>query len=159
MTATLDGYFEELNSAARDANVAEELYRKDALARIKQLELERAFAFRRLNLIKAVASSMTGAKDDAEATARASAAFLGEIGWTGASEMQREVLGRFLPVITALRDATREPADPGDAPREADKPLIKQELAAFEKWYAEKRNAPFLSLMEQEVLELPLVEV
>ncbi len=36
---------------------------------------------------------------------------------------------------------------------------VARELAAFERWYAEKRNAPFLGLMEQEVQELPLVEV
>lgn len=159
MTAALDAYLDELNDAARDANVAEETYRKDALTRIKHLELERAYAFRRLNLIKVVASSMNGAKDEAEAIARASATFLSEIGWTGASEAQREVLGKFLPVIVALQEAAKAPADTGDAGSAADKPSIKQELAAFETWYAEKRNAPFLRLMEQEVLELPLVEV
>lgn len=159
MTAALDAYLDELNTAARDANIAEETYRKDALARIKQLELERAYAFRRLNLIKTVASSMSGAKDEAEAVARASATFLSEIGWNGASEAQREVLGKFLPVIVALQEAVKAPADAGDADRATDKPSIKQELAAFETWFAGKRNVPFLSLMEQEVLELPLVEV
>ena len=73
---------------------------------------------------------------------------LREVGWSGATEPQREVADRFAPVVAALAAAASdEPADPAAA------------LAAFEAWFAEARGAPFLGLMEREVVELPLVEI
>ena len=41
----------------------------------------------------------------------------------------------------------------------AGKRELEYELAVFEEWFAENRNGAFLSLMDGEVLELPLVEV
>ena len=73
---------------------------------------------------------------------------LAEAGWTGATEAQREVAEKFVPVAQAVAAAAAgEEADPAAA------------LAAFEAWYAETRQVPFLALMEREVVELPLVEV
>jgi hypothetical protein len=146
-------YLDRLDQAARSASIAEDAYRKEAMERIKLLERQRAFAFRRLNLVRAVAASLAEAKDEAEAAASGSAALLRELNWNGASESQREVVNRFLPVVAALwrmREGATADADvsPADAA-----------LAEFETWFAANRHAPFESLMDTEVLELPLVEV
>jgi hypothetical protein len=60
------------------------------MERIKALERQRAFAFRRLNLVRAVAASLDGAKDEAEAAARGSSSFLREVSGTlSAAERHR----------------------------------------------------------------------
>jgi hypothetical protein len=152
MTATAS-YLDRLDRAARAASAEEDTYRKVTMERIKALERQRAFAFRRLNLVRAVAASIADANDEAEAAARGSATFLRELNWNGASERQREVVDKFLPVVTALwqmRDGSLPDGEAGPADAA---------LADFERWFAENRNAPFESLMDTEVLELPLVEV
>lgn len=143
------GFLDELQRAAHDAGVAEETTRREALQRIKASEQARAFAYRRLNLVKAVAEAVSGAKDDVEAAARGTAAMLREINWTGASQRQRDVADRFLPVVAAIHGTGKEGAAPA-SPAE--------QLAAFEAWYRADRGGEFLALMEVEVVELPLVE-
>jgi hypothetical protein len=46
-----------------------------------------------------------------------------------------------------------------DEPPAVDVQSIDVDLAAFEAWFAENRNGTFLSLMDAEPLELPLVDV
>jgi hypothetical protein len=154
MTASaLDDYLAGLDEAAHSANVAEEVYRREAMLRIRALEQERAFAFRRLNLMRSVASAAADAKDEVDALAHGSTAFLRELGWSGASESQREVVERFAPVVREVWQASRaETAEGAGA-------AIERELAAFEEWFSSSRGAPFPSIMEGEVVELPLVEV
>jgi hypothetical protein len=146
-------YFDRLKRAADTASAAEDAYRRDAVRRIKEHEQERAFAYRRLNLMQAAAAAVAGAKDEAEAMAQGKSAMLREVNWNGASEPQRQVADRFAPVALALWRAGRDAGGAGQAePPEA-------ALAAFEQWFAESRNGPFLALMEGSTLELPLVEV
>jgi hypothetical protein len=149
----IDNYLQRLDAIARSANAAEDAYRREAAERIKELERERAFSFRRLTLVSAIARSMAGANEEAEAIERGSDAFLREIGWTGATESQRQVLERFKPIIKSLWRMSR------DEPPAVDVQSIDVDLAAFEAWFAENRNGTFLSLMDAEPLELPLVDV
>jgi hypothetical protein len=149
----IDTCIAQLDAAAHAASVAEESYRSEAAERVKGLERARAFAFRRLNLVREVARAMTGAKDEAEALQSGAAAFLREVNWTGGSESQREVIERFKPILAALWRMSGEEAPTGDAPD------IGKDLADFETWFAANRAGSFLSLMDGEVLELPLVEV
>lgn len=154
MTARpIDTYLEQLDATARAASGAEDEYRRDVMERIKNLERVRAFAFRRLNLVRSVVAAMAGAKDEAEATALGSTTFLRELNWSGASESHREVANRFMPIIATLWQMSGEAVPEGVIAR------LDDELTAFENWFAENRNASFLSLMDGEVLELPLVEV
>lgn len=146
-------YLERLETTARAASAVEEAFRREAAKRFRELENERAFAFRRLNLMRSIASAVSGAKDEEEARANGSAAFLRELEWTGASEQQKQVLERFQPVIVTTWEAGREEAS------ETGIETIDKELAAFEKWFDEERKVRFLSLLEREVVELPLVEV
>lgn len=150
---TLTAYLEALEQTAHAASVAEEDYRREAARRFRELEQGRAFAFRRLNLMRSVVAAVDGAKDEAEATAKGSEAFLRELDWTGATESQRQAAERFLPVVLSAWQASQ--ADSDQQAAEA----VGRELAAFERWFAESRNAAFLSMLEREVVELPLVEV
>jgi len=153
----LQDLINRLDAAACSASAAEEACREEAAERIRGLELARIYAFRRLNLVKSIASAMNGAKDREEATEWAISAFLREVNWTGASESQREAIGRFQPVIDALWQIRQSEPEAGKT--EPEHELLKHELENFEKWFSENRNGAFLSLMDGEVLELPLVEV
>jgi len=45
------------------------------------------------------------------------------------------------------------------AESEAEKPEIGGQLDSFERWFGKARNGPFLSVLEREIVELPLVEI
>jgi len=163
MTAqTLTAYLDELERTAHAVSAAEERYRREAAARFRELEQERAFAFRRLNLMRTVTAAVAGIEEEAEALTAGGAAFLRELDWTGATESQRQTLERFRPVILAAWRLARAGHETdgetgnGDA---ADGDALARELAAFEQWFAGVRNTPFLAVMEREIVELPLVEV
>jgi hypothetical protein len=147
--STFATWLETLTAEARAASTAEIEYQKAAAARAAELREARAFAWRRLNLMRAVAGAVRGAEDETAAAAAGRAAMLREVGWTGATQTQRDVADRFAPVVLAVWAATRpDVADDGTAAA----------LAGFEAWYAE-RGTQFLALMEREIPELPLVEV
>ncbi|MGZ8323738.1 MAG: hypothetical protein ACXWVC_11810, partial [Rhodoplanes sp.] len=65
---------DELQAAAHDAETAEAAFRRNAAARIAALEQERAFAFRRVNFMRAVAEAVASAEDEDAAVTHASAA-------------------------------------------------------------------------------------
>ena len=56
MTAT--SFLEGLHRAARDAEFAEAAFRREVATRVAGLERDRAFAYRRLNLMKAIAEAV-----------------------------------------------------------------------------------------------------
>jgi len=152
LTALLD----DLDQIAHTAAVNEENFRKEAAARFRELEQDRAFGFRRLNLMRSVTSALSGCETQEDALVKGSAAFLHELGWSGTSDTQQETLQRFEPVIIACWQAAQgDPEQPVAAPNSA---AIIEKLRAFEAWFAENRNGPFLSIMEREIVELPLVE-
>lgn len=145
-----------LGEAAREAGIAEESFRKEAARRIEALRQERAFAFRRLNLLRAVGAAVEEAQDEEQALASGRAVFLRETGLHGVDDRQKAVIERFLPVISAVWLATGAGRQEAEDAVDADPG---EDLAAFERWYEEERGRPFPTLMEREVAELPLVEV
>jgi hypothetical protein len=149
----LTKYFDDLDRQARAANAAEDEFRNNISKRMRELEEERAFAFRRLNLVKAIGAAVLGAKDEDEAKEQGASAFLTEVSWTGGSQSQRDVVARFEPVALALWAASKPEATAQDTAN------VSKELAAFEEWFGQNREAAFLTLMQQELPELPLVEV
>ncbi len=147
---TFATYLDGLDAAARAASGAEVEHQKEAAARAAELRTERAFAWRRLNLMRGLAAAVRGAEEAEAAAAAGRAAMFGLVGWNGATQAQRDAAERFAPVVRAVWAAGREggdETDPGAA------------LAEFEGWFAAERGAPFLGLMEREIVELPLVEV
>lgn len=151
LTALLDN----LDQIAHTASINEENYRKEAAARFRELEQDRAFGFRRLNLMRTVTAAITNSEGEDDAILKGSAAFLQELGWTAASEMQQEALEHFCPIISACWQATQ--SETPEAESDAIGAII-EKLRAFEAWFGEARNGPFLSVMEREIVELPLVE-
>jgi hypothetical protein len=152
LTALLD----DLDRIAHDASINEENYRKEAAVRFRELEQDRAFGFRRLNLMRTVTAALDGSESEEDAILRGSTAFLRELEWSGTSETQQETLTNFAPVIAACWQATQPNTSEAEAP--VDSTTIIEKLRAFEAWFAEHRNGPFLSIMEREMVELPLVE-
>ena len=150
MTHPFTTWLETLAAEARDANAAEQQHRKEAARRAAELRDLRAFAWRRLNLMRGIAAAVRNADDAETATAAGRAVMLREVAWNGATQAQRDVAARFAPVTLAVWAATRP------EPQDADPASV---FAAFEDWYAAERGAPFLGLMEREIVELPLVEV
>src|SRR5690606_34856718 len=108
-----------------------ESYRREIAARMAELERQRAFAFRRLNLVRVIAAKVSGAGDEAEAVALGSAAFLREVEWTGATEAQREVVNRFIPVATAIWKVAAPPPENREDEEVPDAARIDRELTAF----------------------------
>ena len=146
-------YLDGLDRRAREASVAEEQFRKEAARQTEQLKNERVFAYRRLNLLRAIGRAVATAKDEAEAQGSGRSVFYREVGWNGTTQAQRDVAEQFTPVILAIWNA----AGPD---REVDEESsVPETLAAFERWFEESRSTAFLNLMEREVVELPLVEV
>ena len=146
-------YLDDLDRIARGASAAEEQFRREAARRAEELKNERAFAYRRLNLLRAIGRAVATAKDEAEAQGSGRSVLFREVGWNGATQAQLDVAEQFTPVILAIWNA----AGPD---REVDEESsVPETLAAFERWFEESRSTAFLNLMEREVVELPLVEV
>lgn len=162
MTRQYTDLLDELGRLAREKAVAEQAFRKEAALRAEELRQERAFAYRRLNLLRAVAAGVGGAGDETEALAAGRRILMREAAWTGAlTEAREEVARQFEPVSLAVWQAVRAEPEEGAARDDDDdaQPDAGAALAAFEAWYEDARGGAFLGLMEREVLELPLVEV
>ena len=144
-------FIEDLLLAARDAEVSETTYRREAAARIAVLEQNRAFAFRRVNLMKNVAEAVAEADSEEAAIRNALSMLQARLGWTSESEARTAVLTQFAAVPRALY-AERTP---NTAEETAD---VRAALAAFERWYAEGHTTPFWHLFEHHIPETPRVD-
>jgi hypothetical protein len=150
-------FLDDLQAAAHDAEAAEAAFRRSAAARIAALEQERAFAFRRVNFMRAIADAVAAAEDEDAAVAHASATLRARLGWTSDSEARSAVLARFAPVAEALFVALAPEADRA-ANREAAVADVRAALASFETWYDETHAKPFWTLFEHYIPETPLVD-
>jgi hypothetical protein len=149
---TRTSFLDTLKAAADDADAAEGKFRREIAERTKALERERAFAFRRLNLMRAVADAIAAAESEEMAVASATAAVRARLGWASDSEARDAVLSRFAPVARA---AFASLAPPEAEAEEAD---VIQALADFEAWYASTHDNAFWFLFEHYMPETPLVD-
>jgi hypothetical protein len=151
MTAAMIAFLDALKAAADEAGVAEKQFRREAAQRIAGLERERSFAYRRLNLMRAVAAAVTGVEEEEVAVANAVAVLREKLGWVTPSEAREEVLSRFAAIGTA--------AFQGEGTSElASAPSVRKALADFEDWYASCHPVPFLALFEQYIPDTPRVD-
>ena len=152
MTALRASFLAGLQAAADEAASAEAEFRRDAQRRLATLETERAFAFRRLNLMRAIADAVEGAESEEIAVAKALAMLRAKLGWQSDSEARDETVSRFAAVARAVHAGApaREAGTPG--------PDAQRPLADFEAWYAETRGTPFWVLFERDIPETPLVD-
>jgi hypothetical protein len=146
-------FLDALQAAADDAEAAEAAFRRNAAARIAALEQERAYAFRRVNFLRAIADAVSVAEDEETAAAHANAALRTRLGWTSDSKARSAVLTHFAPVAAAIFLAYAAEAD-----REAGRADVRAALASFEAWYAETHAKPFWALFEHYIPETPLVD-
>jgi hypothetical protein len=143
-------FLDVLEAAAEAAEAAEGRFRREAAERVGALEKDRAIAFRRLNLMRAVAEVVADADDADAATANACATLRSRLGWDTDSEARTEVLTHFAPVARAVFFSF--------APAEAPPQSVEEALAEFEAWYAATRTTPFWTLFEHYIPETPLVD-
>ncbi|MDX8465412.1 hypothetical protein RFM26_06905 [Mesorhizobium sp. VK23B] len=138
----------ELRTAAEAAKAAETSFRHEAAMRIAALEQDRAFAFRRLNLMQVIADAMAPAESEDIAVASAFAALRSRLGWNADSDVRLEVISHFGPVAQAMYQDS-------SADQSAN---IHAALAEFEHWYSETRGSSFWALFEQQIPDTPVVD-
>ena len=141
-----------LQSAADNAAEAEAQFRRAANQRFAVLEAARAFAHRRLNLMRAIADAAARPENEEIAVANALAVLREQLGWHGDSEARSQVLSHFAPVACAVAGSVL--AGEGDGPE----PDVATALAEFETWYAKNHPGPFWVLFEQHLPETPVVD-
>lgn len=157
-------FIERLQRQADSAQAAETLYRREAAARIGLLEQERAFAYRRLNLLRAIVeatASHVGAdpnqivsNDEEIAVARGLAVLRSKLGWTSDSATRDATLARFTPVVVAFYHelggngtvASVGVQDVGAA------------LGEFEDWYMKAHGVAFWTLFEVSIPDTPRID-
>jgi hypothetical protein len=141
-----------LQAAADNAAEAEAQFRREASRRFVALEAARAFAHRRLNLMRAIADATPQPESEEIAVANALAVLREKLGWHGDSEARSEVLSHFAEVARAVAGtvSAREFGGP--------EPDVMTTLAEFETWYAQNHPGAFWALFEQHFPETPLVD-
>jgi C4-dicarboxylate-specific signal transduction histidine kinase len=154
MTAAAGSFLAALAAAAEQAKAAEARFRHEAAQRIAALERERAVAYRRLNLMRAIADAVAEMENEEVAGARACLELRGRLGWSQDSEARAEVLARFAAVGRAVFRSFAPSEDAAAAPGVS----VEDALAGFEAWYARERRTPFWLLFDQYVVETPLVD-
>lgn len=138
-----------LAARAEAASTEEAAYRREAQRRTEILERARAFAYRRLNLLKKMAETAAEEPDAKKAAdARLIAAFT-DIGWLSGGldeldEKGRETEARFRPVVEAL--------GAGDEPR------MLVALADFEAWFTQRFGRDFCAVYDRYVPDTPKVD-
>jgi len=101
MTLAATSYLDAFKAAADHAEATEGQFRREAAQRIAALERERAFAYRRLNLVRTITEALTGVETEEIAVANAQAVLRSRLGWSADSEARTEVLARFASVAQA----------------------------------------------------------
>jgi hypothetical protein len=144
-------FLETLQGAASDASAAETAYRREAAAHIKQLERERSFAFRRVNLMKPIADAVARAESEEIAVSAGQAILRAKLGWSGDTEARSAVLTEFAKVALALFANLHPVEDQHPADVLA---LLKE----FEAWYEATHRTSFWDLFDQPMPETPLVD-
>lgn len=144
-------FLEAIEAAASSAAAAETAFRREAAERIKSLERDRSFAFRRLSLMRPIVDAVARAESEELAVAGSLAILRAKLGWSGDSEARSEALTQFAPVAQAIFANLRP--DPKSPP--VDVPAL---LAAFEVWYEAQHRKPFWDLFDQPMQEMPLVD-
>lgn len=161
MTPT-PSFLDELKLAADKTATAEDEIRREAAQRIAALEVERAYAFRRLNLMRAIAEVVATAEGEEIGVAAATAVLRTKLGWSSDSEARDEVITRFAPVAVAmyasLSPVIETPAGQGLAQENQQAPDVLAALTEFERWYAETHPVAFWVLFENYMPETPRVD-
>jgi hypothetical protein len=146
-------FLSTLEAAARAADSEETAFRREAAARIEGLERARTFAFRRLNVLRAMAEAARRAPDADASVAAQLGLIRDRLGWEHAeAETPRAVLERLSALAACIAAEARVDTA---APTSGD-PCA--ELARFEGCYAERFGSPFWALFDRYSPETPVVD-
>lgn len=156
--APTPSFLDEFKLAADRATAAEDEFRREIAKRTKALEVERAYAFRRLNLVRAVADVIAGAESEEIAVATATAVLRTKLGWSSDSEPREVVLARFAPVAQEMFASLSPKGHATSTDEDASEPDVVKALAEFEDWYAKSHTSPFWVLFEVYFQETPVVD-
>jgi hypothetical protein len=161
MPGAADDFLSALRRAADTAQAEEISFRNNVSREIEKRERARQYAFRRLSIAEIMANAARTAKDEATAIAVQTAALRSEFGWHGDTEVRRKIFDAWRQVALAIW-ATVMPApadgDTTSAVAPPQPPDVAAALAAFEAWYLAEFGSNYLSILDQEVQELPVVE-
>jgi len=146
-------FIDRLERAANACAVEEAEFRQTMNASLAALAQARAFAHRRMNVMRSLFDTVGQAEEVETAVAAAIAALRNRLGWREDSDARSEVLERYAAVATAAFIATHEADVEAEAATAAE-----QELAAFEDWYLAARGKPFWVLFEHYMPETQLVD-
>jgi hypothetical protein len=152
MTVTAAAYLDHLKSATVRSETAEAELRREFTDRLKAIETDRAFAYRRYNLMRTIADGVAEAESEGMAVANGLAVLRARLGWHSDSEARTAVLSQFAPVAKAMFLSAAPPE--AEAP-DAD---VLAALTEFETWYAAKHGTPFWILFENHMPETPVVD-
>jgi hypothetical protein len=95
-------FLDALKLAADRATAAEDEIRREIATRTKALENERAYAFRRLNIMRSMAEVTAGAESEEVAVAGATAVLRSKLGWSNDIEARD-----FMPRVDDPHDFGR----------------------------------------------------
>jgi hypothetical protein len=160
VTAATTHFLDALKAAADEAERAEGQFRREIAQRIALLERERAFAFRRLNLMRAVSTAVTGAESEEVAVANGLYALCDKLGWSTKGTARDEVLTHFTRVVQSIFEGLGQPASAPQAEEglQEEQERVQDALSAFEAWYAGTHEAPFWALFDHYIPETPRVD-
>ena len=145
-----------LENEAKGCEAAEAEFRNTMNAKVAELAQARAFAFRRMNVMRSLFDTVASAEDEEIAITKAVKGLRDRLGWIEDSEAREEVLAHYAMVARAAFHATH----PDDRRDEADDVPAEPAtaLSQFEAWYASSREKPFWVLFEHYMPETQLVD-
>jgi hypothetical protein len=147
----------EFEAAARTVQQAEDALRRKMADEVAQLERRRAFAFRRINVVRALVTAAISAETEEAALAAQRAALREELDWRLESAAQREILDRLRPLGKIVWQCAHEDEEGAPAGERASA-AIHAEIEAFENRFEATHGKSFYTLFDQYVPELPVVE-
>jgi hypothetical protein len=145
-------YLTALSVNAKACEEAEAEFRRTMNEKVAELAQARAFAHRRINVMRALVETVETNPDRDSAVDRAVYLLRDRLGWREDSPARNEVLAEYRDVAVAAH-AMFHPDDDDD-----DLPELSEALATFEDWYLEARDKPFWVLFEHYMPETQLVD-
>jgi hypothetical protein len=152
MTVMTAPFLDLLQSATTRADAEEGKLREEFSKRLKSIELERSFAYRRYNLMRAVAEGVGAAESEEIAIGNALAILRSRLGWGSDSDARNAVLSHFAAVGRAIFVSMAPPE------AEAEPVDVMEALKEFEAWYAQTHGSHFWILFENHIPETPVVD-
>ncbi len=152
-TASLNALMAE----ARQAEAAEEAYRKQAAREIERLSLARAHAYRRYHTMRMLTEAASQCATTEEACAMQWAALCNRLSWEDdESETRRSIKEALQPVFRAV-DCQFRPLREGTE-KGAELPDPVHSIKTFEAWYEARMGRSFWHVFDVYAPETPVVD-